>query len=61
MRDIFTGKWLAATIAGWVLLLLLDELAYYWWKKMNPGSMYTGMLVKHPLTTNPNNMEGPQQ
>lgn len=51
MNDIFTSKWFIATIAGWILILALDELTYYWWKDMNPGSKFTGILVKHPTQT----------
>jgi hypothetical protein len=48
MRDIFTTKWFIATVAGWIVLIILDELTYYWWKDLNPGSLYSGILVKHP-------------
>jgi len=53
MNELFTRKWLLATIIGWLVLILLDELAYYWWKDLNPGSQYAGILVKHPLTPTP--------
>jgi hypothetical protein len=48
MSDVFSKKWLVGVIAGWALILGLDELTYYYWKKLNPGSMYSGILVKHP-------------
>ena len=49
MGEIFTTKWFIATIVGWIVIIALDEIAYYWWKDMNPGTMYSGILVKHPL------------
>jgi hypothetical protein len=51
MEEVFSKKWFIATMAGWVVLFILDELTYYWWKSLNPGSMYTGVLVKHPTQT----------
>lgn len=51
MNDIFNRKWLIGVVAGWALILGLDELTYYYWKKLNPGSMYSGILVKHPTQT----------
>lgn len=49
MKDIFTAKWFIATVVGWLVIVALDELTYYWWKDLNPGSMYSGILVKHPI------------
>jgi len=51
MEEIFSRKWLIATIATWVTIIVLDEFAYYWWKKVNPGSSWTGLIVKHPTTS----------
>lgn len=48
MNEIFSRKWLVATIATWVVILMLDELAYIGWKRVNPGSLYSGVLIKHP-------------
>lgn len=48
MEEVFTRKWFIATIATWIVVILLDELGYYWWKSMNPGTMFSGILVKHP-------------
>jgi len=51
MEELFTRKWLVATIATWVVIVVLDEFAYYWWQKINPGSEWTGLIVKHPTQT----------
>ena len=52
MEEVFTSKWFVATVATWVVIIILDEFAYYWWKKVNPGSTWTGLIVKHPLSSN---------
>jgi hypothetical protein len=57
MKDIFTKEWFIATVAAWVVIVLIDEVVYYWWKSLNPGSMYSGILAKHPITNNPNTLE----
>jgi hypothetical protein len=51
VRDIFNRNWFIATIATWIVVVVLDELVYYWWRDLNPGSMYTGIIAKHPPTT----------
>jgi hypothetical protein len=51
MEEVFSQKWFIATVATWVTIIILDEFAYYWWKKINPGSQWTGLIVKHPLQT----------
>ena len=53
MEEIFSRKWLVATVATWATIIILDEFGYYWWKKVNPGSMWTGLIVKHPTTSTP--------
>lgn len=58
MNEVFTKKWFLATVAGWLLILGLDEITYYWWRQMNPGSMYSGILVKHPTQTWPSQNTG---
>lgn len=50
MEPIFTRTWFIGTVAAWILILALDEVAYYWWKDMHPGSQWTGIIIKHPLT-----------
>lgn len=42
-------KWFVLVITVWVAVLLLDELAFLWWRKVNPGSLWSGLFVKHPL------------
>ena len=51
MNGIFNRKWLVATIATWAVVIALDEMTYYWWKKINPGSSWTGLVAKHPTNT----------
>ena len=53
MREVFNRKWLVATIATWAVVIGLDELTYYWWKKINPGSSWTGLVAKHPTQDQP--------
>jgi hypothetical protein len=53
-EGLFSRTWFVSVIAGWVAILVLDELAYYWWKKINPGSTWSGILVKHPPTVEDN-------
>jgi len=48
MNDLFSRKWILATIVAWLFILLLDEASYYIWKQLNPGSSYSGIVVKHP-------------
>jgi len=52
MEEIFTRKWLIATIATWGVIIALDEFAYFWWQKVNPGSQWTGLIIKHPTSSN---------
>jgi hypothetical protein len=51
MEEFFTRRWLAGIVAAWLVLFALDETAYYVWKQVTPGWMYSGILVKHPLTS----------
>lgn len=48
MNDVFTSKWFISVIAVWITVLVLDELAFLWWRKVNPGSLWGGLLVRHP-------------
>lgn len=49
LSDIFNKRWFIGTIAAWVIIMGLDELFYYWWRDLNPGSKFSGVIVKHPL------------
>ena len=51
MEEVFSRKWLVATIATWIVIIILDEVSYLTWKKLNPGSMYSGIVLKHPTQT----------
>ena len=55
MTDVFTRKWFIATIATWFVVFAFDELVYYWWKQIHPGSQYSGLFVKHPTTSQAGN------
>jgi hypothetical protein len=37
-------KWIIIVGVIWVGILLLDEVAYQWWKSVNPGSRYTSIV-----------------
>lgn len=54
MNEIFTRKWLISVVSVWIVVLILDELAFTWWRKVNPGSAWSGLFVKHPLTPTDN-------
>ena len=58
MNDLFSRRWVIATIVAWLFIVLLDELSYNLWKEVNPGSQYTGLIVKHPTTGYPDTTTG---
>lgn len=58
MTDLFSRRWIIATIIAWLFIVLVDELGYYLWNKVNPGSQYTGLIVKHPLQSYPTENPG---
>ena len=39
-------RWIVVLSLIVLLVIVLDELAYYGWKKMNPGHMYSYMFDK---------------
>lgn len=45
----FNKNWLITTVGTWIFILILDELAYYWWKSYHPDSQFSGVVAKHPL------------
>lgn len=53
MNGLFSRKWFVSVIAVWITVMMLDELAFLWWKKVNPGSLWSGLIVKHPLQDQP--------
>lgn len=53
MSQLFSRKWILATVIAWLFIVLLDELTYNLWKEVNPGSQYTGLIVRHPTTGYP--------
>lgn len=57
----FNRKWFITTIVTWITVMILDELVYYWWKDLHPDSLYTGVLVKHPLQQPGTPLAGTQQ
>ena len=48
------------TMITWGVILLLDELAYYWWKSYHPDSAFTGVIAKHAIQNDPAPMAGTQ-
>lgn len=34
-----------------IMFVLVDELAYYWWRKLHPGSHWHGVFGKNQLQT----------
>lgn len=53
MTKIFHMQWFITTVGTWALILILDELAYYWWKSYHPDSQFTGVIAKHNPLQNP--------
>lgn len=43
-------KILVVVILGLALFILLDELAFYSWKKANPGTLYSHLFKKSNLS-----------
>ena len=58
MNNILSRKWMVSVVVAWAFLMLMDELMYTFWKRVNPGSMWTGILVKHPITAYPTETTG---
>lgn len=56
----FSKRWFLTTVATWLFIMLLDELTYYWWKSYHPESVFSGVLVKHPIQNNPPPTAGTQ-
>jgi hypothetical protein len=48
--------WVIVLILFVALFILLDELAYYGWRKVNPGALYSHLFDKIPTPlVDPNN------
>lgn len=58
MTEIFSRKWILATIVAWLFIILLDELSWLVWRQITPGSMWQGLIVHHPLTPYPTDQGG---
>lgn len=43
-------RWVIILVLIVVLVIVLDELAYYGWKKANPGHMYSHQFGKNELS-----------
>lgn len=56
----FTTRWFIMTVITWGIILVLDELAYYWWKTYHPDSAFSGVLAKHAIQNSPPPTAGTQ-
>lgn len=41
------NKWTTYVAIAAVILIVLDELGFTWWRNSNPGSMYTGTFLSN--------------
>lgn len=53
MIELFDRKWFVTVVVSWVVILVLDELALYYWKKVNPGHVFSLITGKPELVTPP--------
>lgn len=50
----YPWRWLIVVAIIWGAVIILDEIAYTYWKKANPGSMYTRVLEEVAPLVDPN-------
>ena len=43
-------KWIIVAALLILLLVVLDELAYYHWRKVNPGALYSHLFGKKEIS-----------
>jgi hypothetical protein len=58
MTDLFSRKWIIATVIAWLFIILLDELSWAAWRQFMPNSQWKGLIVKHPITPYPTDQGG---
>ena len=53
MGDMFSPKWMVSVVVAWLFIILISEIAYYWWKDLNPGSTWSGIIDQQPPVNSP--------
>lgn len=51
MMELFDRKWFITLVASWFVIIILDELAHYWWKDLNPGHIFAKAMMSPPKPT----------
>lgn len=52
MKEILANPSVKIVLTVIVIAALFDELAFYWWKKLNPGAaQYSSMTQRQPIQT----------
>jgi hypothetical protein len=53
VKEIINRKWFFTVVSAWLLILILDEIAFHWFHKVNPASLWSGLYIKHPPVDQP--------